>query len=49
MIEGANFDESGELRTGNLSYFPNGCVNTVVSMNGHTAFALITGEVQAMQ
>jgi hypothetical protein len=49
MIEGSNFDESGELRTGNLSYFPNGCTHTVVSKNGHTAIGLITGEVETMQ
>jgi anti-sigma factor ChrR (cupin superfamily) len=44
MIEGSNFDESGELRTGNLSYFPNGHRHSVVSKNGHTAMAFVTGE-----
>jgi len=48
MIEGSNFDESGELRTGNASYFPNGWTHTVVSKNGHTAIAFVTGEVETM-
>jgi len=46
MIEGSNFDESGELRTGNLAYFPNGCAHTVVSRIGHTAIAFTTGDVE---
>ena len=46
MIEGSNFDESGELRTGNLAYFPNGCTHTVVSRIGHTAIAFTTGDVE---
>jgi anti-sigma factor ChrR (cupin superfamily) len=49
MIEGSNFDESGELRTGNVSYFPNGCTHTVVSKNGHTAMALVTGESEIIR
>jgi anti-sigma factor ChrR (cupin superfamily) len=49
MIEGSNFDESGELRTGNVAYFPNGCTHTVVSKIGHTAIAFTTGEVETMQ
>ena len=49
MIEGSNFDESGELRTGNLAYFPSGCIHTVVSKIGHTAIAFVTGEVETMQ
>jgi len=48
MIEGSYLDESGELRTGNASYLPDGCVHTVFSKNGHTAIALITGEVEAV-
>jgi len=44
MIEGSNFDESGELRTGNVSYFPSGYTHTVVSRNGHTAIAFVTGD-----
>jgi anti-sigma factor ChrR (cupin superfamily) len=48
MIEGSNFDESGELRTGNLSYFANGCVHEVVSKNGHTAMAFVTGESEVL-
>jgi anti-sigma factor ChrR (cupin superfamily) len=27
MIEGSNFDESGELRTGNVAYFQSGCTH----------------------
>jgi anti-sigma factor ChrR (cupin superfamily) len=49
MIEGSNFDESGELRTGNVAYFANGCTHTVVSKIGHTAIAFQTGEVETMQ
>ena len=49
MIEGSNFDESGELKTGNLAYFPSGCIHTVVSKIGHTAIAFVTGEVETMQ
>ena len=49
MIEGSNFDESGELRTGNVAYFPSGCVHTVVSKVGHTAIAFVTGEVETME
>jgi anti-sigma factor ChrR (cupin superfamily) len=49
MIEGSNFDESGELRTGNLAYFPNGCTHTVVSKNGHTAMAFVTGESEMIK
>jgi anti-sigma factor ChrR (cupin superfamily) len=48
MIEGSNFDESGELRTGNVAYFPSGCTHTVVSRIGHTAIAFVTGEVETM-
>jgi anti-sigma factor ChrR (cupin superfamily) len=49
MIEGSNFDESGELRTGNVAYFPSGCTHTVVSKIGHTAIAFVTGEVETIQ
>jgi anti-sigma factor ChrR (cupin superfamily) len=49
MIEGSNFDETGELRTGNLAYFPNGCTHTVVSKNGHTAMAFVTGESETVK
>jgi anti-sigma factor ChrR (cupin superfamily) len=45
MIEGSNFDESGELLTGNLAYNGNGCTHTVVSKNGHTAIAFVTGDI----
>ncbi len=46
MIEGSNFDESGELQTGNVAYFPSGCTHTVVSKIGHTAIAFTTGDVE---
>jgi len=49
MIEDSNFDESGELRTGNLAYFPNGCTHTVFSKNGHTAMAIFTGESEMIK
>ena len=42
IIEGSNFDESGELRTGNVAYFPSGCTHTVVSKIGHTAIAFVS-------
>ena len=48
MIEGSFSDESGELRTGNASYLPDGYVHTVTSKNGHIAIALVSGEVEAM-
>jgi anti-sigma factor ChrR (cupin superfamily) len=49
MIEGSNFDESGELRTGNLSYNADGCTHTVVSKNGHTALAFVTGDLEVLK
>jgi anti-sigma factor ChrR (cupin superfamily) len=49
MLEGSNFDESGELRTGNLSYFPNGWIHEVVSRNGHTAMAFVTGDSEFLK
>ena len=49
VIGGSNFDESGELRTGNLAYFPNGCIHTVVSKNGHPAMAFVTGESEVLE
>ena len=45
MIEGSNFDESGEVRTGNANYRPNGCTHTVSSTHGGTALAFVTGSV----
>jgi hypothetical protein len=38
-----------ELRTGNVAYFPSGCIHTVVSKVGHTAIAFATGEVETME
>jgi anti-sigma factor ChrR (cupin superfamily) len=49
VIEGSNFDESGELRTGNVSYFANGCTHTVLSKNGHTAMAFVTGDSEVIK
>jgi len=49
MIEGSNFDESAELRTGNLSYNADGCTHTVVSKNGHTALAFVTGDLEVLK
>jgi anti-sigma factor ChrR (cupin superfamily) len=46
MIEGSNFDDSGELQTGNAANFPNGCMHTVVSKIGRIAIAFTTGEVE---
>jgi len=45
MIEGSNFDESGEVHTGNANYRPNGCTHTVSSKHGGTAIAFVTGGV----
>ena len=49
MIEGSNFDESGEVRTGNANYRPNGCTHTVSSKNGGTAIAFVTGGVEMIK
>jgi anti-sigma factor ChrR (cupin superfamily) len=49
MIEGSNFDESGEVRSGNANYRPNGCTHTVGSKNGGTAIAFVTGGVEMIK
>ena len=49
MIEGSNFDESGEVRTGNANYRPNGCIHTVSSRQGGTAIAFVTGGVEMIK
>jgi anti-sigma factor ChrR (cupin superfamily) len=49
MIEGSNFDESGEVRVGNANYRPNGCLHTVSSKHGGTAIAFVTGGVEMIK
>jgi anti-sigma factor ChrR (cupin superfamily) len=49
MLEGSNFDESGEVRVGNANYRPNGCTHTVSSKNGGTALAFVTGGVEMIK
>lgn len=49
MLEGSNFDESGEVRTGNANYRPNGGTHTVSSKHGGTAIAFVTGGVEMMK
>jgi anti-sigma factor ChrR (cupin superfamily) len=49
MIEGSNFDESGEVRTGNANYRPNGCTHTVSTKHGGTAIAFVTGGVEMIK
>lgn len=49
MIEGSNFDESGEVRVGNANFRPNGCTHTVSSKNGGTAIAFVTGGVEMIK
>lgn len=49
MIEGSNFDESGEVRAGNANYRPNGCTHTVSSKHGGTAIAFVTGGVEMIK
>jgi anti-sigma factor ChrR (cupin superfamily) len=49
MIEGSNFDESGEVRTGNANYRPNRCTHTVSTKHGGTAIAFVTGGVEMIK
>jgi anti-sigma factor ChrR (cupin superfamily) len=49
MIEGSNFDESGEVHTGNANFRPNGCTHTVSSKHGGTAIAFVTGSVEMIK
>src|SRR5215467_13209601 len=46
VIEGSISDESGTVSAGSVGYRPNGCVHSVKSKNGATAFAVITGGVE---
>ena len=46
VIEGANADESGVVATGQMNYRPNGCVHTVTTQNGATAFAVVWGRTE---
>ena len=49
ILEGSNFDESGEVRVGNANYRPNGCIHTVSSKNGGIAIAFVTGGVEMLK
>jgi anti-sigma factor ChrR (cupin superfamily) len=49
MLEGSNFDESGEVCTGNANYRPNGCTHTVSTKHGGTAIAFVTGGVEMIK
>jgi len=49
MLEGSNFDESGEVCTGNANFRPNGCTHTVSSKHGGTAIAFVTGTVEMLK
>lgn len=46
VIEGAVADEAGTVSAGNMSYRPNGCVHNVVSANGATVLAVVTGGIE---
>jgi len=46
VIEGAIADENGTVSAGNMGYRPNGCVHTVISKNGATVLAVITGGIE---
>ena len=46
VIEGSISDESGTVSAGSFGYRPNGCVHSVISKNGATVFAIITGGVE---
>lgn len=46
VIEGAIADESGTVAAGSIGYRPNGCVHSVISKNGATVFAIVTGGVE---
>jgi anti-sigma factor ChrR (cupin superfamily) len=49
MLEGSNFDESGEVRVGNANYRPNGCTHTVSTTHGAIAIAFVTGGVEMIK
>ena len=46
IVEGANADEAGVVATGNMNYYPNGCVHTVTTKNGATVLAVVRGHVE---
>jgi anti-sigma factor ChrR (cupin superfamily) len=46
VIEGAVSDESGTVSAGNVGYRPNGCVHTVITRNGATVLAVLTGDIE---
>jgi anti-sigma factor ChrR (cupin superfamily) len=46
VVEGSIADEHGTTTAGNVGYRPNGCVHSVVSKNGATVFAIISGGVE---
>jgi quercetin dioxygenase-like cupin family protein len=46
VIKGSISDESGKVSAGSVGYRPNGCVHTVISKNGATVLAIISGGVE---
>lgn len=46
LVEGANADESGVVKTGDVNYRPNGCVHTVTTQNGATVLAVVWGRTE---
>src|SRR5712692_10903826 len=46
VIEGSIADEHGTTTTGNVGYRPNGCVHSVISKNGATVLAIVTGGIE---
>lgn len=46
VLEGAVADDFGAVTAGNVGYRPNGCLHTVHSPKGATAFAVVTGGVK---
>jgi anti-sigma factor ChrR (cupin superfamily) len=46
VIEGSISDESGTVAAGSVGYRPDGCIHSVMSKNGVTVFAIITGGVE---
>lgn len=43
VLEGSVADDYGAVTAGNVGYRPNGCLHTVHSPKGATAFAVVTG------
>lgn len=48
LIEGSNADEAGEVKTGNMSYRPNGCTHTVTTKNGATSLNILWGHAEML-